>query len=223
MSTVSSATNAADIIAGLQKSTTAAASKTDEAQSRFLKLLTEQLKNQDPLNPMDNAQMTSQLAQIDTVNGLEKLNATLNSLLGSAQSGEALQAAALVGKGVMVDGHGLTLTGGKAYGGFELDSPADKLTVSIKDANGLEVRTLELGGFDAGIHNFAWDGLAASGARAVDGQYTMSVAATRGSTDLKPTALELNTVNSVLRTSGGSVSLDVGGKLTRLADIKQIL
>ena len=222
MSTVNSST-ASDVITKLQKNTAAATSKTTDAQSNFLKLLTEQLKNQDPLSPMDNAQMTSQLAQISTVDGIEKLNTTLTAMLSGSQSGEAVQAAALVGKGVMVGGSSLTLAGSKAYGGFELASAADKVTVTIKDSNGLEVRKLELGDAEAGISNFAWDGLTSSGAQAVDGKYTMSVSATRGDTDLKPTALQLSTVNSVLRTSSGTVSLDVGGSLVSLADIKQIL
>ena len=222
MSTVNSATSS-DVIAKLQKNTAASTSKTTEAQSNFLKLLTEQLKNQDPLSPMDNAQMTSQLAQISTVDGIEKLNTTLTAMLSGSQSGEAVQAAALVGKGVMVGGSSLTLAGSKAYGGFELASAADKVTVTIKDSNGLEVRKLELGDAEAGISNFAWDGLTSSGAQAVDGKYTMSVSATRGDTDLKPSALQLSTVNSVLRTSSGTVSLDVGGSLVSLADIKQIL
>jgi flagellar basal-body rod modification protein FlgD len=222
MSTVNSATSA-DVIASLQKSAAASTSQTSDAQNRFLKLLTEQLKNQDPLSPMDNAQMTSQLAQISTVDGIDKLNTTLNSLLSGNQSSEALQAAALVGKGVMVGGHALTLSGGKAYGGFELTSAADKVSVSIKDANGLEVRKLELGSSDAGVFDFSWDGTTSSGAQAVDGKYTMSVSATRGDTDLKPTALQLSTVNSVMRTSSGSVSLDVGGSIVKLTDIKQIL
>ncbi|HOB45065.1 MAG TPA: flagellar hook assembly protein FlgD [Zoogloea sp.] len=222
MSTVNSASSA-DVIASLQKTAAASTSKTTDAQSRFLKLLTEQLKNQDPLSPMDNAQMTSQLAQISTVDGIEKLNTTLTALLDGSQSSDAVQAAALVGKGVMVEGKALTLSGGKAYGGIELASAADKVTVTIKDANGLEVRKLELGDAEAGISNFAWDGLTASGAQAVDGKYTMSVSATRGDTDLKPTALQLSTVNSVMRTSSGSVSLDVGGSIVKLTDIKQIL
>lgn len=222
MSTVNSAT-ASDVVAKLQKNTAASTSKTTDAQTNFLKLLTEQLKNQDPLSPMDNAQMTSQLAQISTVDGIEKLNTTLTAMLSGSQSGEAVQAAALVGKGVMVGGSSLTLAGSKAYGGFELASAADKVTVTIKDSNGLEVRKLELGDAEAGISNFAWDGLTSSGAQAVDGKYTMSVSATRGDTDLKPTALQLSTVNSVLRTSSGTVSLDVGGSLVSLADIKQIL
>ncbi|WP_374244526.1 flagellar hook assembly protein FlgD [Zoogloea sp.] len=223
MSTVGSATSA-EVIAALQKNTASTASKTDAAQSRFLTLLTEQLKNQDPLNPVDNAQMTSQMAQIETVNGLEKLNTTLATLLANSQSGEVLQAAALVGKGVMVNGNGLSLTSGsKTYGGFELPTAADKVTVTIKDSNGLEVRKLELGAADAGVHNFAWDGLSASGAQAATGKYSISVAATRGDTTLKPVALQIATVNSVLRSSSGSVSLDVGSGVVSLADIKQIL
>lgn len=223
MSTVNSTTSA-DVIAALQKSSTASTAKTDDAQSRFLKLLTEQLKNQDPLNPMDNAQMTSQLAQISTVSGIDKLNTTLTTLLENSQSGDVLQAAALVGKGVTVAGNELTLSSSKAYGGFELPSAADKVTVTVKDANGIEVRKMELGAYDAGIHNFAWDGLSTSGAQAVDGSYTMSVSATRGDTTLKPVALQLSTVNSVLRSSSGSVSLDVGtGSLVSLSDIRQIL
>jgi flagellar basal-body rod modification protein FlgD len=223
MSTVNSTTSA-DVIAALQKSSTASTAKTDDAQSRFLKLLTEQLKNQDPLNPMDNAQMTSQLAQISTVSGIDKLNTTLTTLLENSQSGDVLQAAALVGKGVTVPGSELALSSSKAYGGFELPSAADKVTVTVKDANGIEVRKMELGAYDAGVHNFAWDGLSTSGAQAVDGKYTMSVSATRGDTALKPVALQLSTVNSVLRSSSGSVSLDVGsGSLVSLSDIRQIL
>lgn len=223
MSTVNSTTSA-DVIAALQKSSASSTSKTDEAQSRFLKLLTEQLKNQDPLNPMDNAQMTSQLAQISTVDGISKLNTTLTALLQDSQSSEAMQAAALVGKGVMVEGKALTLSGSKAYGGFELTSAADKVTVTIKDSAGTEVRKMELGSFDAGVFNFAWDGKTTNGSQAVDGKYTMSIAATRGSDDVKPIALQLTTVNSVLRTSKGEVSLDVGsGNLVSLTDIKQIL
>ena len=223
MSTVNSTTSA-DVIAALQKSSTSTTSKTEEAQTRFLKLLTEQLKNQDPLNPMDNAQMTSQLAQISTVDGIDKLNKTLTSLLEGSQSNEALQAAALVGKGVMVGGSSLTLAGSKAYGGFELATAADKVTVTIKDSKGLEVRKMELGSSDAGVFNFAWDGKSTNGTQAVDGNYTISVSATRGSDTVKTTSLQLSTVNSVLRTSSGSVSLDVGaGNLVSLSDIKQIL
>jgi flagellar basal-body rod modification protein FlgD len=97
-------------------------------QDRFLKLLVTQLKNQDPLNPMDNAQMTSQLAQISTVDGIEKLNATLKMILEGSNENQAMQAAAMVGHGVLVPGSGLLLAGGMAIGGVELDGPADRVT-----------------------------------------------------------------------------------------------
>ena len=84
--------------------------KAEDQQTKFLTLLTTQLKNQDPLNPMDNAQMTSQLAQISTVDGIERLNTTLASMMSSTSETQALQMAALVGHGALVDGNNLPLT-----------------------------------------------------------------------------------------------------------------
>src|SRR3990167_5266916 len=114
-----------------------------DPQDRFLKLLVTQLQNQDPLNPMDNAQMTSQLAQISTVDGIEKLNATMRMILEGSVDSEAMQAAALVGHQVMVAGSGLSLGDAGAVGGLELKSAADQVSVTIKDSNGIVMRTLE--------------------------------------------------------------------------------
>jgi len=111
-----------------------------ESKDTFLKLLTTQLQNQDPLNPMDNAQMTSQLAQISTVDGITKLNATLQSMFSSVADSQTLQAAALVNRVVLVPGKGLMLHEKKSAGGVELEGPADRVTVNIADANGLPVR-----------------------------------------------------------------------------------
>ncbi|MBI3096020.1 MAG: flagellar hook assembly protein FlgD [Rhodocyclales bacterium] len=198
------------------------ASATTDAQNRFLRLLTTQLKNQDPLNPMDNAQMTSQLAQISTVDGIEKLNATLQKLLSSSVDSEAMQAAALVGHQVMVAGSGLTLGDAGAVGGLELKSAADQVSVTIKDSNGIVMRTLELGDLDAGMHNFAWDGKTDGGAQAVNGSYSISILAKRGSEKLEVTPLELAGVTSINRSSQG-VTLDLGQLgLAKLSDVKQI-
>ena len=201
---------------------TKASSVTSDAQDRFLKLLTTQLKNQDPLNPMDNAQMTSQLAQISTVDGIEKLNATLQKLLSSTVDAEATQAAALVGHQVMVAGSGLKLTDSGAVGGLELKTAADQVTLTIKDANGLPIRTMSMGDLDAGAHNFAWDGKTDSGAQAVNGAYSISVTAKRGSDKVDVTPLELAGVVSVSRSSQG-VTLDLGqlGQ-AKMTDVKQI-
>jgi flagellar basal-body rod modification protein FlgD len=203
--------------------TSADKSQISEAQDRFLKLLTTQLKNQDPLNPLDNAQVTSQLAQISTVSGIEKLNATLQSLVQGSLDTQTTQAASLVGHAVLVPGSGLQLASGAAVGGVELDGAADEVTVTISDANGLAVKTLSLGALDAGVHNFSWDGKATNGAQAADGNYSITVAAKRGGEKVTATALNLGAVRSVMR-DGQGFSLDLGtlGAFT-MGEVKQIL
>lgn len=195
----------------------------DDAESRFLTLLTAQLRNQDPLNPLDNAQVTSQLAQISTVDGIERLNATLQKLLDGADSSQTLQAAALVGRGVLVPGSALGLVGGSALGGVDLAGVADEVNVAIKDANGMVLRTLNLGALDAGVHPFGWDGKTDNGTPAADGAYSVSIAAKRGGETVTASALALGLVSSVTR-AGQGMTVDVGslGAFT-LADIKQIL
>jgi flagellar basal-body rod modification protein FlgD len=211
------------LIDSVNKRTSATTSQSSETQDRFLKLLTTQLKNQDPLNPLDNAQVTSQLAQISTVSGIEKLNATLQMLVQDSQSSQTTQAASLVGHAVMVPGNGLQLSSGKSVGAFELAGDADAVKVTIKDSNGLEVRTLTLSDMKAGLQDFTWDGKTNGGAQAADGSYTISVAATAGSDKVGITSLTLGTVRSVISNSGGYM-LDVGALGTfTLDDVKQIL
>ena len=206
---------------GLGKTTSTSATST--TQDQFLKLLTTQLQNQDPLNPMDNAQMTSQLAQISTVDGITKLNATLQSLVNNSTQSQTLQAAALVGKTVLVPGGALALSQGQAVAGVELGGPADSVVATIKDANGLTVRTLNLGAMRAGTNTFTWDGKSDSGAAAADGSYSVSLAATQGGNAVTATALELDLVTSVAQT-GSSVSLNLGSKgMVTLANVKQII
>ncbi len=194
----------------------------NEAENRFLTLLTTQLKNQDPLNPLDNAQLTSQLAQISTVNGIEKLNATLQKLLAGMQESQTLEAAALVNHGVLVPGNTLLLGEGGALAGFELATAADEVTVTIKDANGLVVRTLSLGAQDAGVTAFVWDGRNDSGAQAAAGRYSFTLAAKQGSENVTANALAYGLVQAVMRGSQG-LTLDAGplGEFS-LADVKQI-
>jgi flagellar basal-body rod modification protein FlgD len=198
-------------------------SQISEAQDRFLKLLTTQLKNQDPLNPLDNAQVTSQLAQISTVSGIEKLNATLQTLLQDSLDTQTTQAASLVGHAVLVPGGGLQLASSAGVGGIELAGAADEVTVTISDANGLPMKTLALGALAAGVHNFSWDGKTDSGAQAADGNYQVAIAAKQGGEKVEATALNLAMVRSVIRTSQG-FSLDLGtlGAFT-MDEVKQIL
>lgn len=194
-----------------------------DAENRFLKLLTTQLKNQDPLNPLDNAQVTSQMAQISTVSGIEKLNSTLKTLLQGTIDGQATQAASLVGNAVMVPGSSLVLTKSAGVGGLLLESDADAVKVTISDGNGIVQRTLNLGDLAAGLHNFTWDGKTDSGAQAADGNYSIKVEATAGKDKVPVTALNLGVVRSVITNANG-FTLDLGSQgMFNMDDVKQIL
>lgn len=192
-------------------------------EDRFLKLLTTQLKNQDPLNPLDNAQMTSQMAQISTVNGIEKLNSTLSKLMSNSTDSQAMQAASILGHHVLVEGSGMTLPqDGQSLGAVDFPQAVDKATVTIKDANGLVVRTLQLGDQEAGLSEFVWDGKNDAGVAVAAGRYSFSVSAEQGGKSISAKTLELAEVTGVLREATG-IRLELGqlGNFN-LADIRQI-
>jgi flagellar basal-body rod modification protein FlgD len=210
MSSVQSTTSSSDIFSALNgSSSTASVSTSQDSQDRFLKLLVTQLKNQDPLNPMDNAQVTSQLAQINTVAGIEKVNTTLGTLLGAYNDSQAMQAAALIGKTVLVPGSGLELAGGKGFGGVNLSSAADQVTVTITDASGNVVRTESLGAQDAGIMDFSWDGKTATGSTAPSGTYKFTIEAKLNGEPVAVEALQIGTVAALVRGPSGFL-LDLG-------------
>ena len=198
------------------------ASTTQEAQDRFMTLLVTQMKNQDPLNPLDNAQVTSQLAQLSTVTGIEKLNTTMESLMGSYQASQAVSAANMIGHGVFVPGSDLVLHDKKALLGLELTEPADKVVVTISDSEGKAVHSIDLGALKAGVHPLAWDGETSKGA-AANGEYTFKVTATRGDAKVEATKLSFGVVNSVTTNAQG-VKLTVPGMGDfTMSDVKQIL
>jgi flagellar basal-body rod modification protein FlgD len=171
---------------------------------------------------MDNAQMTSQLAQISTVDGIEKLNATLQKLVNGSVDSQAMQAAGMVGHQVMVAGNGLTLTDKGAVGGIELGSSADSVVITVKDSSGLVVKTINMGDLDPGIHNFVWDGATDAGGQAVNGNYSLTVAALRSGEKINATTLQLAQVVGVNRSTQG-ISLDLGALGPAvMSDIKQI-
>ncbi len=202
----------------------AAASKTeDDPQDRFLKLLVTQMKNQDPLNPLDNAQVTSQLAQISTVSGIDKLNATLQTMVSGFDASQSLAAANMIGRGVLVPGSTLQLANGQALFGVDLPQPADKVTVTIQDSSGKAIHSVDLGPQQAGALSFQWDGTTDSGAAAAQGGYAFTVSATVAGQKVDAQALAVGLVDSVTRgTQGVRLNLGTLGSVP-LADVKEIL
>jgi flagellar basal-body rod modification protein FlgD len=199
------------------------ASVSGEGQDRFLKLLVTQLRNQDPLNPMDNAQITSQMAQISTVSGIDKLNTTMQSMAASFNAGQSLQATSMIGRSVLATGSLIGLEGGSAVGGVELAAAADRVTVSIRDASGQLLRTLDLGAQDSGVLSFQWNGTTDSGASVAAGGYSFAVEAIQGGTKVEATTLSAGLVAGVTTGKSG-VTLNVNGIGTlALSDVKRVM
>ncbi|MCV2531687.1 flagellar hook assembly protein FlgD [Enterobacter wuhouensis] len=207
-------------------------SSANDLQSSFLTLLVAQLKNQDPTNPMQNNELTTQLAQISTVSGIEKLNTTLGSVSGQIDSSQSLQAANLIGHGVMIPGttvlagssttDGTTTTSTTPFG-VELQQAADKVTATITDSTGAVVRTIDIGGLSAGVHTFTWDGSMTDGTTAPNGSYKVAISASNGTTQLVAQPLQFGLVQGVIKSSDGS-KLDLGTSgTTTLDEVRQII
>ena len=214
------------LLASMNTTKPAAAGSADSAsatQDRFMKLLITQMKNQDPLNPMDNAQVTSQLAQLSTVSGIDKLNTTMGTLKDSYQSSQALQATSLIGHGVLVPGSTTNLADGKAVLGMDLPGAADKVTVTIRDGSGNAIRKIELGPQAAGTLPLGWDGKTDKGAVAANGQYSFDVSATSAGAAIKATTLSYDQVGSVSTGAAGTKLNLTGGGSAALADVREII
>lgn len=214
------------VLSALNASTTAKTDTASDLQNHFMTLLVTQLKNQDPLNPMDNSQMTSQLAQINTVSGIQDLNTTLKGITGQINAGQSLQAAALIGKGVLVPGDRVLVgsDGTTTPFGLELAAPADDVQITITDGSGKVVRSFDLGAADAGTQSFSWDGKLDDGTQAPQGAYTLAVKAVSGSDAVDVTGLNYALVTGISTGKDGPL-LDLGGITNQvsLGDIRQIL
>ncbi|AZG16257.1 MULTISPECIES: flagellar hook assembly protein FlgD [Cupriavidus] len=218
-SNVGSSTSNAAVNQALQSGSANAA----DLQSNFLTMLVTQMNNQDPLNPMDNAQLTSQLAQISTVSGLQTMNETMTQLLTQTAASRAMDSAALIGKTVMVPGSAVTVDGGVAGKiGVDVPSTADSVTVQVLDKSGNVVRTIDMKGQTAGVHDIAWDGKNDQGGAVPDGEYSFKVAATADGKDIKPISLVYGKVQSISGDSSG-VLVELGdGKKANVDDVRRI-
>ncbi len=189
-----------------------------EIQDRFLTLLIAQLQNQDPLSPMDNAQITQQMAQISTVQGISTLNDTMTQLLAIQGS----QAAQFIGRGVTLSGSDLQLSAGAANGSALLDGNANDVTVEIFGAGGLPVRTINLGAQSAGLLQFQWDGKNDIGAQMPDGEYAYRVAAKAGTFDIGVETFTAARVLSVSLAATGPTLLLDNGQEVPVSSVKRI-
>ena len=186
--------------------TKTATQQATEASDRFLKLLVTQMQNQDPLNPMDNAQVTSQMAQINTVTGIDKLNTTMGAMNTSMAQMQMLQGASLVGHQVLLDGNQLALdsTGKVASGAYNLDAAAGTVRIDIMNAAGVTIDTVTQTGMPAGQQGFQWTPPAGTSTNGL----TFKVTASSGGKSTAVPTLMTDTVDAI-NTSSGTLTLEL--------------
>lgn len=205
-SSIASTTSTSALIQG-QNPTSTPLSDANASQDRFLKLLVAQMNSQDPMNPMDNAQMTSQMAQINTVSGINQLNETVKSLGTQFNAMQVLQGASLVGHDVLLSGNTLSVDGTTATGAIDLPSNADKVSIEIRSPGGQLLDTMNLGAIQAGRHDFQWDASNYTGA----GNPSFKVTATNGGKPVATTPLVRDTIVSVSN-NGAGMSVQLKGR-----------
>jgi flagellar basal-body rod modification protein FlgD len=149
-----------------------------DLSQNFLRMLTVQLQNQDPLNPMDNAAMTAQLAALNQVDGINKLNTSVNSLVAQMQSANFMNLASSVGKTALSAGSKAYFTGDPISMAAKLDESTSSLSAAIRDNNGQIVSQFDFGATAAGVTDFIWDGADDAGQQVAQGMYTLELTAT---------------------------------------------
>ena len=215
---VSSSSAAASSTAASALGSTSAA----DQSTNFLKLLVAQLNNQDPMNPMDNAQMTSQIAQINTVSGIQQLNTTVSSMAAQYTSMQVMQGASMIGKSVVASGNTMSVNASTATGtgAVTLDGAASNVQVTVNGANGQVLDQFNLGAMTAGTHEFQWDASKYTGS----GNPTFSVTATQGSQSVNATPLIYDSIASVGTDSTGAMNLTLSsGTSITYSAIKSLL
>ncbi|MEB1527993.1 flagellar hook capping FlgD N-terminal domain-containing protein [Xanthomonas sp. WHRI 7945] len=180
MSTVSSDIYSSLGLTGSSTSNTASKSASLN-QADFLKLMTEQLQHQDPLKPMDNSQMVSQMAQLSTVQGIGDLNKTVTALSDSMSTDQILRGAQLVGHKVLVPSATMPLGAEGGVNGVIAAPGAGIVNLTVSDANGNAIKQISVNASKAGEVNFSWDGTDTNGIRQVAGKYSVTATHTDSS------------------------------------------
>jgi len=193
------------------------------SQDTFMKLLVAELKNQDPMDPMQSRDMVAQLATLSSVQKLGAIDDKLGGLQKDSMSGSTLQSASLIGKTVTAKTNRLTLNSfNSSVGGYRLQGDADSVQVSIVDSSGQTVRTLNLDKQSAGNKTFEWDGRDLTGRRVPNGKYLFQVAATNAQGAPVATTSEVSGPVTEVTYTNGAPEVVVGDVHVGVSDVTSI-
>ncbi|MBD1550655.1 flagellar hook assembly protein FlgD [Pseudomonas typographi] len=239
MTTTSDSTSASSILSqyALSSSSTSSTSSTSSSSSSsstgtdslgedtFLKLLVTQLQNQNPLDPQDNSEFVAQLAQFSSLEGINTLNDTVDSLASNYTSSQALQASSLVGHSVLAEATSAAVdTSSGLTGQVAVSSATTDASVSVYDADGTLVKNIDLGSQSAGTVSFTWDGTDNDGNTLASGTYTFAANATVDGSEVAQTTYLPSTVTSVtLGSTASDMTLKLAdGSSVKLSDVTTI-
>ncbi|SDX44866.1 flagellar hook assembly protein FlgD [Marinobacter mobilis] len=222
MSTVNGTTN--EVLSQYQLQSTGSGKNSELGKNEFLELMLAQLENQNPLEPQDNGEFISQLAQFSSLEEMQGVSNSIGDMVGEFRSSQALQASAMVGRSVLVPGTASRLVeGGEIAGSVAVQQSTSNLTISIKNSAGELVHQIDVGAADAGYHKFSWDGLDGNGEQLPPGKYEIVAQGNYGGgTEQLGTLISAN-VDSVSLGSEGRITLNLAhmGSIG-LSDVYQI-
>ena len=210
---ISSGVNATGSVLDQYQLKTESKTNKDLGKNEFLNLLVAQLNNQDPLSPQENGEFIAQLAQFSQVEGIEKLNTSMGSLLSGYQSSQALQASSLVGRKVIVPTEKAVVDTSETFkGSLVLPVTSSNVYVNVYDSAGKAVSRVNLGQQAAGNVSFMWDGKDSSGNLLPPGTYKFEAQATYADgTKGLYTLLPANVDSVALGQNGGEMKLNLAG------------
>jgi len=200
----------------------AAVKNTEVSSDMFLNLLVTQLKNQDPLSPTDNTAFVAQLAQFSSLEGINKLNTNFTNVSDSMNVLNNYGASGLIGKNVTVKGSSFSLQGSPVPLGYDLNNPADTVTLTVFNSEGKVVDSAKTSNVPAGTHEFIWDGLDSGGSPLPAGEYGFSVTAGDGSGNNLPLDTNISGTVQGVNFFGDTAKVVIGGAMFPAADIKEV-
>ena len=202
--------------------TSTAADKAASEKNMFLNLLVKQLQYQDPLNPVQNTEFASQLAQFTSLDALTSMKDSINTMSTIQGSMNSMQAVSFIGKQVSASGNTINYTGGSSTINFNLGSNAADVTVNIYNSNGTTVKTIDMKNAKEGGNTCSWDGKDDNGSTLSSGTYTFGISATDYSGNAVTASTSMSGTVTGLKYEDGHVYLEVGDKEISLSQVTKI-
>lgn len=197
--------------------------KNELGKDDFIKLMSAQLKHQDPINPLKNEEMAAQLAQFAALEQMTNMNQNIEKMAAAQKPGDNVLAASLIGKRVGTDSSRFLLEqGGQPEMKFDMPRDAENVSVSIVDAKGEVIREFDLGAMAAGGQSLRWDGKNGKSQPAQAGEYTFRVNAIDKNNTAVPVQTSSYGLVSGVSFESGKAMLLVDGKKIPLEAVGRI-